>query len=61
MPTFPHQLKLLGATGWCRVANMVSELEVSNSNHDRHDLLKLITADSYSTFAPTGAEREGEC
>jgi hypothetical protein len=30
----------LGATGWCRVANMVSELEVSSSNSGRHDLLK---------------------
>jgi hypothetical protein len=25
MSTFPHKLKLLGATSRCRVANMVSE------------------------------------
>jgi hypothetical protein len=28
MSTFPHQIKFLGVTGWCRVANMVSESEV---------------------------------
>jgi hypothetical protein len=38
--TFPHQLKLLGVIGQCRVANMVSEPEVLSSNLDRHDLSK---------------------
>jgi hypothetical protein len=32
MPIFPHQLKLLGVTSWCKVANMVSETEVSSLN-----------------------------
>jgi hypothetical protein len=41
MSTFPRQLKSLCATGWCRVANMVLELEVSSSNPDRRDLLKI--------------------
>jgi hypothetical protein len=27
MPIFTHQLKLLSATGWCRVANTVLEPE----------------------------------
>jgi hypothetical protein len=40
MPTFPHQLKLLGATDWCRVVNLVSETEVSSSNPGRRDLSK---------------------
>jgi hypothetical protein len=30
MPTFPHQLKLLGATGRCRVANRDDLLDESN-------------------------------
>jgi hypothetical protein len=38
MPTFPHQFKLLGVTGRCRVANM--ESEVSSSNPGRHNLSK---------------------
>jgi hypothetical protein len=38
MSIFP--LKLLGATGWCRVANMVSETEVLSLNPDRYDLSK---------------------
>jgi hypothetical protein len=29
MLTFPHQLKLLGVSGWCLVANMISEPDVS--------------------------------
>jgi hypothetical protein len=37
---FPRQLKLSGATGRCKVANMVSESEVLSSNTIRRDLLK---------------------
>jgi hypothetical protein len=40
MPNFPHQLKVLGATGRCRLANMVSKTDVSNSNPARRDLSK---------------------
>jgi hypothetical protein len=31
LPIIPHQLKLLGRTGWCMQLNMVSESEVSES------------------------------
>jgi hypothetical protein len=41
MSTFPHQVKLLGATGQCRLANMVSEQKVSSSNPDRCDFIKI--------------------
>jgi hypothetical protein len=40
MSNFPHQIKFLGATDQCIIANMVSELEVSSLNPDGHDLLK---------------------
>jgi hypothetical protein len=40
MSTFPHELKFFGATGRCRLANMVSEPEVSGSNPGGHDLSK---------------------
>jgi hypothetical protein len=40
MSTFTHQLKLLGATGQCRVANMVSESEDSNLDPSGRDLSK---------------------
>jgi hypothetical protein len=40
MSTFAHQLKLLGVTGWCRVTNIVSELDVSSSNPGGCDLSK---------------------
>jgi hypothetical protein len=34
------KLKLFGATGWYRVAGMVSKPEVSSSNPSGHDLSK---------------------
>jgi hypothetical protein len=32
MPTFPHQFKFLGATGWCRVVNTILEPDDSSLN-----------------------------
>jgi hypothetical protein len=60
MPTFPHQLKLLGATGRCRVANMVLESKVSSSNPDAIYQNKLQST-HIPCLRPTGAAREGEC
>jgi hypothetical protein len=40
---------------------LVSKPKVLRSNLGVHDLLKEIAADSYFTFVPTRAAREGEC
>jgi hypothetical protein len=38
--TFPHQFKFFGAIGWCTLANMISEPDISSLNSDRRDLSK---------------------
>jgi hypothetical protein len=58
MPTFPHQLKLLGATDRCRVANMVLETEVSSSNLSGAIYQNNLQLTPLPRLCPTGA-REG--
>jgi hypothetical protein len=59
MSTFPHQLKLLGATGRCKVANMVSEPDVSNSDSVIYQ--NKLQPTPIPRLRPTGAACEGEC
>jgi hypothetical protein len=56
MPTFPHQFKLLGAIGWCRVANMVLESEISSLIYQNK-----LQSTPIPRLRPTRAAREGEC
>jgi hypothetical protein len=63
MPIFPHQLKLLSVTSWCKVANMVSETEVSSLNLVLADVIyqHKLQPTPISHLRPTGAAHEGEC
>jgi hypothetical protein len=46
LSTFPHQLKLLGWTGWCMQLNMVLESQRSRVRILAGALIKIITAHS---------------
>jgi hypothetical protein len=65
MPTFPHQLKLLGATDWCRVVNMVLESEILSSNPVRilagAIYQNKLQSTPFPRLRPTGAARQGKC
>jgi hypothetical protein len=62
MHTFLHQLKLLGATGRCRVANMVVEPEVSQVQILADAIYQnKLQSTHIPCLRPTGAAHEREC
>jgi hypothetical protein len=61
MPTFPNKLKLLCVIGWCIVAYMISESDVSSLNLPDAIYQNKLQSTPISRLRPMGATREGEC